>query len=316
MFNGSKDSLLAIDLSPEVVRVLDVTIRRGSPVVGAIASGPLAEGDLESLPERQLDALDKLITSGRMKRGNCVAAVPTNLVTTRSIIIDLAKPQSPEDQVQHLLQNVSTCDARDMLFDFWETTSASEKQRTYEVLVVATRKSVIHRYLNGFKKLKLSCSHLDVSPCAMASLLARLVSAESMVGTVVLGQTLGYVAVVEKQKVMFWRPFELPAQKNGAQGGLERVGDEISKCVSHMVGTLHLDSIMDIYLFGSGAQDESFGNYLSQRFNMRVKCPSPFELFKDEKVSADLQAVMQSPASSQYAAALGLALQPTGGAHG
>ena len=49
MLKSSNDSLLAIDLSPDVVRVLDVTLRRGTPIIGAIASGPLAEGGLDTL---------------------------------------------------------------------------------------------------------------------------------------------------------------------------------------------------------------------------------------------------------------------------
>jgi Tfp pilus assembly PilM family ATPase len=316
MLKGSGDSLLAIDLAPDVVRVLDVTIKRGMPTIDAILSGPLAEGGNETLPERQIDALEKIIETNRLKRRNCVATVPTNLVTTRSVMIDLSKPQSPEDQVKLLLQNISSVDAKDMMFDFWNTMPTTEGQRTYEVLVVASQKSLIHRYLSGFERLKLSCKHLDVSPCALASLLTRLVQTDSLVGTVVLGESLGYFAVVDKERVMFWRPFDLPAAKSGQQAGLERVGDEISKCVSHMVGTLHLDTMMDIYLFGSHAQDEKFGAYLSHRFNMKVKSPSPFEMFKDQKLPSELLVAMQAPSASQYAAALGLAFQPSGGING
>ena len=172
-------------------------------------------------------------------------------------MIDMGKAQSPRKQVKVTLQNISTFDARDLLFDFWVTTDPGEKQRSYEVLVVAAQKSIVHRYLDGFKRLKLSCTHMDVSPCAMATLLGKLLPSESIVGTVVLGEQLGYFAVGDKQKVLFWRPFELPPAKNGQQANHDRVGDEVSKCVSHMVGTLHLDAMMDIYMFGTGSQHEA-----------------------------------------------------------
>ncbi len=313
MLNAS-NNFLAIDLSPESIRVLDVTIRRGAPVIGAAVSTSAGEGGLDTLPERQIDALGKLLAEKRIKTKRCVAAVPTNMVTTRSVMIDPSKPQAKEDQIKAVLQNISTFDARDLLFDFWNSTEPNERQRTHEVLVVATQRSVVHRYLEGLKKLKLSCTHLDVSPCALASLIGKLVQGESLVGTVVLGEAMGYFAVVEKERVLFWRPFELPT-KHGPKASLERVGDEVSKCVSHL-GSIHHEALQDIYMFGNGQQDQAISDYIANRFNLKVKSPSPFEAVPAENMPADIRAMLQSAASTPYAAALGLALQPVGGRNG
>lgn len=317
MFNKSSDSLLAIDLSPEAVRVLDVSVRRGNASVSAIATGTLTEGTPDNLPERHIAALEFLLNHHKLRSRKCVASLPTNLVTTRSLVIDPGKAQSPDEQIKLTLQNILTCDARALLFDFWKVTEPGEKSRTYEVLVVATQRAIVHKYLEGFKRLKLSCTHLDVSPCALASLIARLApQQESMFGAVALGETLGYFAVVHKQRVLFWRPFELPPARNGQQTGLSRVGDEISKCVSHMVGSQHLDSVGDIYLFGNGAHDQSFASYLSNRFNLQIKTPSPFESLADNAVAEDVRTSLDAAAATHYAAALGLALQPAGGKYG
>ena len=150
----------------------------------------------------------------------------------------------------------------------------------------------------------------------MATLIGKLVPQESVIGTVVLGEVMGYFAVIEKQRVLFWRPFELPPVKNGAKSNLDRVGDEISKCVSHMVGTLHLDASMDIYMFGAGPQHETVGTYLSNRFNMQVKSPSPFESLPETSLSAELKISGAGRRPNQFAAAFGLAFQPAGGTNG
>jgi Tfp pilus assembly PilM family ATPase len=317
MFIKSSDSLLAIDLAPEAIRVLDVTVCRGSASISAVATGTLTEGNADSLPERHIAALEYLLNNHKLRSRKCVASLPTNLVTTRSLVIDPGKAQSPEEQIKLTLQNILTCDAKSLLFDFWKVTEPGEKSRTYEVLVVATQRTLVHKYLEGFKKLKLSCSHLDVAPCALASLLAKLVpQQDAMVGAVALGESLGYFAVVQNQRVLFWRPFEVPPARNGQQAGQSRVGDEISKCVSHMMGSQHLDRVSDIYLFGNSSQDDAFSSYLLNRFNLQIKTPSPFESLAQEGLPAELRKTLDNAGATHYAAALGLALQPAGGNHG
>jgi Tfp pilus assembly PilM family ATPase len=316
MFGKLSDSLLAIDLAPESVRVLDVKMRRGSPSVSAIATGTLTEGTADTLPERHIAALEFLLNHNKLKGRRCVATLPTNLVTTRSLVIDPGKAQSPEEQIKLTLQNILTCDAKSLLFDFWNVTEPGEKNRSYEALVVATQRTVVHKYLDGFKRLKISCAHLDVAPCALASLIARLAQPEGMLGAVVLGDTLGYFAVVQNQKVLFWRPFEVPAARNGQQAGQSRVGDEISKCVSHMVGSQSMDSVGDIYLFGNGSHDPAFTSYLANRFNLQIKAPSPFESLGEEAIPAGVKSSLDDAEATHYATALGLALQPAGGNNG
>jgi len=317
MLNRSKDSFLAIDLAPDAVRVLDVTHKRGTPAIKALAAESLPEGTPDTLPERHLTALASLLATQRIRTRQCVAAVPSNLVVTRSVMIDLSKPQPPEEQIRQTLQNVISYDLRDLLFDFWNVTTPSDRSRTHEVLVVATQRSIVHKYLAGFTRLKLSCTHLDVAPCALASLIAKLVpNQESMVGTIALGETVGYFAIVERQRVLFWRPFDLPSAKNGQQASLARVGDEISKCVSHMVGSRQVDDMTEVLVFGHAAQDQPFADYLTQRFNLQVRSPSPFDSLPNDAIPAALRDALQPAAATQYAAALGLALQPSGGIYG
>jgi Tfp pilus assembly PilM family ATPase len=232
------------------------------------------------------------------------------------VLIDPTKPGLPEDQIKQTLQSILTCDARDLLFDFWNVTQSVEKTRNYEVLVVAVRRAVIHKYLDGFRKMGLACRHLDVAPCALATLIARLFpNQESMVGTIVLGDSLGYFAVVDKQRVLFWRPFDLPAAKPGTPAAMERIGHEISKCVSHMVGSNNLDSLSEIVVFGNGVREDQFAGYLTHRFNLHVKTPSPFDALSPD-VLDESAAMLQPDAATHFAAALGLALQPVGGHHG
>jgi Tfp pilus assembly PilM family ATPase len=117
--------------------------------------------------------------------------------------------------------------------------------------------------------------------------------------------------------VLFCRPFEVPGGnvRSAAAAVFARIGDEISKCISHMVGSLHLDGMTEVFAFGDGTQDESFGAYLVERFNLQVRIPSPFESLPAGALSEEMRP--QAEQASQYATAMGLALQTTGGAiHG
>jgi hypothetical protein len=316
MLKKSKDKLLAIDLAPDAVRLVDVVMRRGAPAVSAVVAAELDPGPADTLPERHLAALEKLVAAHKLRTRQCVATVPSNLVVTRSMTIDASKGQPAEEQIRATLQNTLSYDVREMIFDFWPVADAKGGARTHDVLVVAIQGAVVRRYLNGLGKLKLECAHLDVAPCALASLIARLMPAhESMVGALALTDSLGYFAVVDRQRVLFWRPFELQAAgRAGGQGNLERIGDEISKCVSHMVGSLQFEGMTEILAFGAAAHDASFGAYLMNRFNLQVRAPSPFDSLPGDALPADLRGALPPAAATQYAAAVGLAYQTSGGA--
>jgi Tfp pilus assembly PilM family ATPase len=317
MWKKKNNSLVAIDLAPDALRLLDVSLRHATPAILALGSETLPPGTPETLPDRHIAALDRLLSVHRLRGRPCVASIPTSLVTTRSLMIDPAKPGLPEDQIRQTLQSILSCDPRDLIFDFWNVAPPNDKSRTSEVLVVAVHQAIVHKYLDAFARLGLSCRHLDVAPCALAALLARLLpQQDSMVGTMVLGDTLGYFAVVAQQRLLFWRPFDLPAQKNGAPSALERIGHEISKCVSHMVGTQHMEALADIVVFGNGVRDEQFTTYLAQRFNLRVRTPSPFEALPQGALAQSVAAALQPEAATHFAAALGLAFQHPGGNHG
>jgi Tfp pilus assembly PilM family ATPase len=315
MFKKTADSVLAIDLAPDSVRVLDVRFRKGQPQVQAFANQSVSAGGVETLPERHLEALGGLISTHRMKARQCFAAMPTNLVVTRSVAVDPGKPQPPEEQVRWTLQNCIPFDPRDLIFDYWPSGNPSSTTRTKDMLVVASQASVVRRYLAGFEKLRLTCAHLDVAPCAVASLIARLVSAsDAIVGTVALTETGGYFAIVERQRVLFWRPFELPTNKGAANSpaAMDRVGDEISKCVSHMVGSMQVDHMAELLMFGSGADDANFSDYLHTRFHLPVRSPSPFDSLPPDAMSPEVRAAVQPAVATHFAAAVGLAMQPAG----
>jgi Tfp pilus assembly PilM family ATPase len=321
MFKTKADTALAIDLAVDAVRVLDVKLRRGTPAISAFASQsvtpPSSGAGLDTLPERHLAALESLLATHRLKTRRCVVAMPTAMVVTRAVAIDNSKPQPADEQVRWTLQNCLPFDPKDLIFDFWPVNEPAANARTREVLVVATQASVVQRYLAGFEKLKLTCIHLDVAPCAIASLLARTVTGEGMVGTVALGETSGYFAIVEAQKALFWRPFELPSgPKAAANVGLDRIGDEISKCVSHMVGTMHgggVNPLNELLVFGHGSSDAGFTDYLKNRFHLNVHAPSPFDSLPEESMPSELRNAVSPDVATHFAAAIGLAMQSAAG---
>ncbi len=317
MLTMNKSSLLAIDLAPDAVRVLNVKQKKSGMRVEAFASQSVEPGQNDTLPERHLQALQQLIATHRIKAKRCVSALPTSLVVTRSVAVDPSKPQSPEEQIRWTLQNCLPFDPKDLTFDFWPVGEQKANSRTREVLVVAVQASVVRRYLEGFEKLGISCEHLDVAPCAVAGLIAKTAtSPEAMVAMIAIAENTGYFAIIEKQQVLFWRSFEIPgsAQKSLASSsqGLERVGDEISKCVSHMVGAMHMDNLSEILVFGHGADDAGFADYLTNRFQIPVRAQSPFEAFSANAMSPAVSSAVQPNVATHYAAAVGLAMQPGG----
>ena len=238
-------------------------------------------------------------------------------MVTRSVTIDATKTQPPEEQARAVLLNSLPFDAKDLMFDSWPVGEVRPNARTYEILVVATRKSVVKQFLDGFSELGLTCTHLDVAPCAVGTLIANTGATEAMAGTVVMGETTGDFAIVDRQRVLFWRPFDVPAAAQKAisavQSGLDRVGDEISKCVSHMVGAMHLDNLTELLVYGHGSNDAAFTDYLTNRFHLPVRTPSPFDSFSTQALPDAFRTEMEAGAATHFAAVAGLALQPAGG---
>jgi Tfp pilus assembly PilM family ATPase len=317
MLTMNKSSLLAIDLAPDAVRVLSVKQRKSGMRVEAFASQSVEAGPNDTLPERHLQALGQLIATHRIKTRRCVSALPTSLVVTRAVAVDPSKAQTPDEQIRWTLQNCLPFDPKDLAFDFWPVGEQKANSRTRDVLVVAVQASVVRRYLEGFEKMGMTCEHLDVAPCAVAALIAKTApTPDAMVGMIAIAENTGYFAIIEKQQVLFWRPFEIPgsAQKalTSSSPGLDRVGDEISKCVSHMVGAMHVDNLNEILLFGNGADDAGFAEYLTNRFQIPVRAQSPFEGFGADALSPEVSSAVQPDVATHYAAAVGLAMQPAG----
>ncbi|MGN6368701.1 MAG: pilus assembly protein PilM [Phycisphaerae bacterium] len=317
MLTMNKNNLLAIDLAPDAVRVLNVKQQKRGLRVEAFASQSVEAGPNDTLPERHLRALGQLMETHRIKTKRCVSALPTSLVVTRAVSVDPSKQQTPEEQIRWTLQNCLPFDPKDLAFDFWPVGEQKTNSRTREVLVVAVQASVVRRYLEGMEELGITCEHLDVAPCAVAGLIPRAgVAPEAMVGMIAIAENTGYFAILEKQQVLFWRPFEIPgnAQKplGAASPGLDRLGDEISKCVSHMVGAMHVDNLSEILLFGNGAEDAGFADYLTNRFQIPVRAPSPFEAFEEGAIAPEVSSAVERGVATHYAAAAGLAMQPAG----
>jgi Tfp pilus assembly PilM family ATPase len=318
MFKQNSQNILAVDLATDAVRVLDIRLRHGVPEIKALASQTLAPGTSDALPDRHLAALEQLVAAQRLRSRSCIVSMPTSLVVTRTVQIDHNKTQSADEQVRWTLQNCIPFDPRDLVFDFWPISEDSANGRTREVLVVATQASVVQHYLQGLERLKLTCIHLDVAPCALASLIANTAAnRDAMIGTVALSENVGFFAITEKQRLLFWRPFDLPANRGASavQAGLERVGDEVSKCVSHMVGSMHIDNMAEMLIYGHGSDDLAVTEYLKNRFHLPVRSPSPFEALPAEAVSAEIAQAMPAGIATHYCTAVGLAMQQIGGAN-
>lgn len=315
------DATLAIDFAPDAVRVVEMQQHKGVPNIISFAQQTIDEGPSKDLPERHLAALNDLLKTQRVRTKRAIAAVPTSMVLTRTVQLDKSKGANSEEQILWALQNCLPFDSRDLVFDFWPV-SDPNNGKFGEVMVVATQASLVEKYLRGFEQLGLGCVHLDVAPCAIATLLQHTSdNADVPIGTICLTATHGYFAIAERGRVLFWRPFELPSagQGEGAmQTLLDRIGEEVSKCVSHMVGSMHLDNLAEMALFGQGAGDLLFSEYLKNRFHLPVTSPSPFDALPAEACPESLRQPADLKTATYYATALGLALQQsTGGiAHG
>ena len=319
-WQDSRESTLAVDLGFDAVRALEVRPRRTGPAISFFACQSVAEGPTETLPDRQLDALRELLATHRIRTRRVIASMPTPLVVTRSVQIDRAKAVSIDEQIRATLANCLPFDCKDLVFDHWATGIGSGA-RLEEVLVVATQASVVQRYLAGFDRLKLTCVHLDVAPCAMATLIRKsAASPDAIIGAVALSVGVGFFVIVENGRVLFWRPFELSAapatQKgvivSGLQTNLDRVGDEISKCVSHIVGAMQVDTLNELLLFGQGSDDLVVNEYLKNRFHLPVRSPSPFDAFEGGGMTQGMRESVDHRTATQYHTAVGLALQCSG----
>jgi len=325
LFTSKSDATLAIDLGPDAVRLIELRLRKAQLTITLSAQQALEDGPLATLPTRHLAALAALLGQHRLHTRSAIAAMPTNMVVTRTVQPDKANagPGAPagkslEDHIRWTLQNCLPFDPRDLLFDYWPIHEANSGKPP-EFMVVATQASVVEQYMRGFEKLKLTCAHLDVAPCALATLISHSVeNSDAPVGTIALSQHLDFFAIAERGRVLFWRPFELPHPQDtdaGAQANLDRMGDEISKCVSHMVGAMHVDNLSEVLLYGCGSENLLVGEYLKNRFHIPVRSPSPLDALPVQ-ARGDYASLADGRVGTHYCTAMGLAMKYAGGQHG
>ena len=96
---------------------------------------------------------------------------------------------------------------------------------------------------------------------------------------------------------------------SGLTTNLDRVGDEISKCVSHMVGSMNVDTLSELVLYGQGSEDVVVTEYLKNRFHVPVRSPSPFDAFGPAGMPGAMRETVDHKLTTQYHTAVGLALQ-------
>ncbi len=323
VFRKSGDATLAIDLGADAVRIVVVRSRRGRVTMNSFADQSLPAGPSATLPERQLEALGQLLATQRIRTRRAVAALPTSMVLTRTVALDRTKGQTAEEQILWTLQNCLPFDPKDLVFDYWNIGDGLHT-RAQDVMVVATQISVVEKYLKGFDRLHLTCVHLDVAPCAIGTLIAHSAArGETPVGTIALSHNIGFFAIADRGKILFWRPFELETvagpgggESAGIQGNLTRIGDEISKCVSHMIGQVQLEGLGEMLLFGDGSNDLVVNEYLKNRFHVPVRSPSPFDAVSTDIAEGSAGTNIGHEIATHYCTAMGLALQQVAGGQG
>ena len=315
LFARHTPNLLAVELGTEAIHLLSARTARGKVQVEDLAALALPAGPPATLPDRHLEALGEMLGKLRLRSRRVVAALPTSLILTRTIRLDPCQTQTTEERIIWTLQNCLPFDPRDLVFDYWPV--GEDQGKGQEVIVVATQASLVERYLNGFEKLKLQCVHLDVVPCALGALIARTVQpADSTVCTLSLTAGQGFFAVAERGKILFWRPFDL-AQTSGqtelGEKHLERIAEEVARCFTHIAGAMPLEKLSQMMLFGQWSDNPALGNYLGNHFHLPTRSPAPLQALGTEGLSAAAQHSAAGIQGTQFAAAVGLTLQYSGG---
>jgi len=75
---------------------------------------------------------------------------------------------------------------------------------------------------------------------------------------------------------------------------------------------MHLDNLSELLVFGNGSDDAAFADYLTHRFHLPVRSPSPFDAFTADSMSPNIRSAVQPNVATHFAAAVGLAMQPAG----
>lgn len=315
LFTKRNTNALAVDLSLDAVRLVSIRRTRGQIQIEDLATHTLPEGPVNTLPERHLSVLAEMLSSLRLRATRIVAALPNNLIITRALRLETEHRQSIEERIVGALQNCIPFNPQDLVFDHWPVGEPNAKGQ--EIIVVATQASIVNQYLQGFEQLKLQCVHLDVAPCAVSSLIAHSVHGTGPVCALVVNGNQGYFAISENSKILFWRPFDLNvATEQAAELNpktLERMAEEISRCFTHIASNMPLDKISEMMLFGRWSADPTLSGYLADHFHVPTNNPSPLDALGPTGLSPVARQTADSATATQYATAVGLALQYSGG---
>lgn len=179
LFKNKQLNFIGVDLSSDAIKVVELTENQGKPQLvtyGYTETKPdVLRGDLIENKNITSTVLKEVLERAQVSSKNAVAALPISAVFNTVVKISSVSKKELSDRalmkqrvgehVKHILPQAID----EMLFDFNILSSNTQESEPdgVKVLVTASSKDIVQKYVEVFKQAGLELNNLDIEPFAL-----------------------------------------------------------------------------------------------------------------------------------------------------
>ena len=317
-----KKSIVGIDMNCSQMHFVEVTGNRKAPIIQNAGQVFLPEDIIQEgkviNQEKFKNALDELWRKSKIKSKEVVLGVSNTDVIMRFVTLPKMPPEKLLNLIKFQASDYMPVNIDDFELDYTIIgENINESGSTYNVLLVAARKSMLYEFINAFDITRSSIKDIKSSVLVMDKVIPE--SYMDIVSVVVnLSLETCNILIMNKNLPVFARTVVL---KDNLHREIDKmykayfdevvdriasfVGEEIRTSISYFQSQNRSVTIDKIFLIGCACSNEHISKELRDYIGVNVEVIKPYEnLYND--LSKQNKNINYDP--TEYAVALSLAL--------
>lgn len=338
---SKKPKFIGFDLSKKSIKIVELDHKEEKPNL-------LTYGGLELPPSISIDSKDpktkqeivktinEVLERAHVSTRDIVASLPPQHVFNSILLVPKVSEKELPEAIRWEAKQYIPAPLEDVIID-WQKVGENEKEKKFEIYLVAAPKNLINKYLEIYKEANLNPLALEIDP--LASVRSLLHNDLSTLVLIDIGSYETSISVVEKGILRFCRTItsggetitkaitsnlnvdEERAEQFKKDFGIntEKLEGNILKSIQPIINSLITEikrsiefyktegqgEIKKIVLSGGGALLPDLPNYLDKSLNIETKIGNPWiNINYPEKLTTSLNEIGPS-----FAVAAGLALR-------
>ncbi len=312
-------TFLGIDIGSYSIKFVEITIEKNQIKLNNLGYSVLnpnviVNGYIISL-NLIIQTIKKLIKRFKIKSKLCAVSIPGNKVIIKRLQLPPSNLENLDEQIQIQASQYIPYEITDVVLDFdiLNSNINLEEQENLEILLVATKREIVHDYLQILLESKLTPEFGDVDFFAIQNCIEYNYKEElkgKVLGVLNIGNYFSNLIILNETEALFYREFNVGTEiitkkiekrlnlsfyeaekiklnnsnnsivKEAREDFFKDILKETSKSIELFKNTSNIDKIDKILLSGGGSMIKGFKQFLGKSFEkVEIDYISPFKNF-------------------------------------